>query len=138
MLREIRRDVPALGGMVRAARYRVLGGDGIDVGGALEAFRARGSVTVRRERNGRLKSWDLGEQILSLERTGADRLRLTLALGGGEASIRPDDVLTEIFGERAGDLDVIREDLLLDWGGRFLNPLLAATVAASDGKRAPG
>ncbi len=137
-LREIRRDVPALGGAVRAARYRVASGNGFDLGAALEAFRTRGRITVRRERNGKVKSWDLSEEILALERVGADRLRLTLALGGGEASIRPDDVLAEILGERACDMDVTREDLLLDWGGRFLNPLLAATAAESDVKRTAG
>ena len=135
-LREIRRDVPALGEAIRAARYLVTLANGLDAGQPLESFRRRGKVTVRRERKGIIKSWDLDEEILGLEREGDDRIRLTLALGGNEASIRPDDVLAEIFGEHGPDLDVTREDLLLNWGGRLLNPLLAAKVAF-DGERAP-
>jgi radical SAM family uncharacterized protein/radical SAM-linked protein len=137
-LREIRRDAPALSEGVRAARYRVASGNGLDLAGALEAFRSRGRVEVRRERNGKVRTWDLSREILALDLVGADHLRLTLALNGSEASIRPDEVLAEIFGENAGAMDLTREEILLDWYGRFLNPLLAATVAASDGQRTSG
>jgi radical SAM-linked protein len=135
-LREIRRDVPALGEAIRAARYLVAMANGLDAGQSVESFRRRGKVTVRREKKGLIKSWDLDEEILGLECFGDDRIRLTLALGGNEGSIRPDEVLAEIFGEHGPDLDVTREDLLLDWGGRLLNPLLAAKVAF-DVERAP-
>jgi radical SAM family uncharacterized protein/radical SAM-linked protein len=137
-VREIRRDVPALGEALRAARYRVVDGDGGGLDDALSAFRARGPVAVHRERGGKTRSWNLDDEILSLESSGDDRIRLTLALGGGEASVRPEDVLREIFGDRAGSLEVTREDILLDWRGKLLNPLLAATAAASDVRRTAG
>jgi radical SAM family uncharacterized protein/radical SAM-linked protein len=137
-LREVRRDAPALSGAVRAARYRVASGNGLDFAGALAAFRTRGRVVVRRERNGKTRIWDLSDEILALDLVGTDQVRLTLALCGGEASIRPDDVLAEIFGEHASTMDLTREEILLDWGGRLLNPLLAATAAASDVKRTTG
>ena len=38
-----------------------------------------------------------------------------------------------LFGDRAEELRVVREDLLVEWNGRRVNPILAA--AASDGQR---
>ncbi len=40
-----------------------------------------------------------------------------------------------LFGDAAEHLHVVREDLLVEWNGRRVNPLLAA--AASDGQRTP-
>lgn len=134
-LREIRRDAPALGEALRAARYRVVIGNGFDLDAALRAFRERGPVTLTREKGGRSRSFHLEREILELERAGEQEVRLTLALGGKDASVRPDEVLREIFGDRAQGMDVLREEVLLEWNGRFLNPLLAATVASLDAKR---
>ncbi len=137
-IREIPAAISALGEAVRAARYRVVTGNGLELPAAIEAFRARGEVTMSRERKGKITTWSLAREILDLTPTGRDTLRLTLALGGAGASVRPDEVLREIFDEHAARMQVCREDLLVDWNGRLLNPLLAATVAASDARRALG
>jgi hypothetical protein len=60
-----------------------------------------------------------------------DALRLTLALHGGEASLRPEEVLRAIFGERAVGMRLVREELLVDWNGRLINPMLAASASRS-------
>jgi radical SAM-linked protein len=134
-LQEIRRDVPALADAVRAARYRVLAGDGPEVDEQLAAFRARDRVTVVRERKGRTRTFEVKDEILELDR-GADDVRLTLALGGRDASVRPDEVLRAIFGDAASGMLVVREELLVDFEGRLVNPLLAARAAASHAHRA--
>ena len=41
------------------------------------------------------------------------------------------EVLTEIFGSGAHRLDLVREDLLVDWKGRLVNPMLAASASRS-------
>lgn len=136
-LREIRRDAPALADCARAARYRARAANGLDVAGAVEAFRARGARTVRREREGKVRTFDLDREILGLERTAASEIRFTLSLGGGGAAVRPDEVLREIFGEPAAEMDLTREELLLEWEGRLLNPILAAAAVARDAERPP-
>ena len=135
-IREIRRDVPALGQAVRAARYRVYTGNGLDLGQTLQEFRARLPLTVRCERKGRVRTFELDRELLRLEQLDRDALRMTLALGGGGASVRPEEVLREIFGERAACMQVIREELLVDWEGRLINPMIAATAASSHAERA--
>ncbi len=128
-IREIRLDAPSLSESIRAARYRVESAGGIDVPGAVASFRARGSVAVTRERKGRRLTFDLEREILDLEPIDADRLRVTLAINEGGSSVRPDEVVRELFGERAGRLALEREDLLVEVGGRRINPILAAAGA---------
>ena len=55
---------------------------------------------------------------------------MTLAMRHDGASVKPDEVLKEIFGETATALDVVREELLVDWKGRLVNPLLAASASS--------
>ncbi len=136
--RQVRRDLPALGQAVRAARYRVRPADGLELGPFVDAFRARGPVTVRRARKGREITLELERELLELEPLEDGSLRMLLALGGGGASVRPDEVLGEIFGQHAGALVVVREELLVDWNGRLVNPLLAASATASHAERAAG
>jgi radical SAM-linked protein len=131
-LARIRRDLPALTDAMRAARYRVHIEGRDDLGAALDAFRARRDVTVNRmKKSGRSHSFVLDDELLGLELLDDDSFRMTLALHGGEASIRPGEVLREIFGEASGGITLVREDLLVDWKGRLVDPMLAAS--ASDG-----
>ena len=127
-----------LGESVRAGRYLIRSGNGFDLEEDVRAFRARGPVELRRERNGTLRTFDLGAEILDLSAVAGDSVRLTLAMGGEGASVRPDEVAREIFGERASRARILREDLLVDWGGKLVNPMLAAIAQVPRGDRAAG
>ena len=135
-LREIRPDVPALGTQVRAARYRVDTGNGFDVAERIGSFRARGPITVRREKDGKVRALLLDDALVDLVPLDGEALRMTLAVGGEGASVRPDEVLREIFGEQALGMRMVREEMLVDWNGRLVNPLLAASASAADAERA--
>jgi radical SAM-linked protein len=137
-MREIGRSVPALGEAVRAARYRVHTGDGIDLEDRLGTFRARGTIEIRREKNGKRSVLQLDPALVGLSPKGGRTLTLTLALGGEGASVRPDEVLKEIFGADASRLRVVREDLFVEWDGKHVSPLLAASVTESHAERAAG
>jgi radical SAM-linked protein len=129
-LQEVRQETEALGNAVRAARYRVETGNGFDLAEPLERFRGRGSVTVRRERkDGRVTDFDLGRELLDLRQVGRESVRLTLAVRTNGACLRPDEVLHEIFGERSHGFRLVREDLLVDWHGRLVDPLIAAAAS---------
>jgi radical SAM family uncharacterized protein/radical SAM-linked protein len=132
-LRGIRRDLPALGDTIRAARYRVQA-EGRELAECLDAFRRRSPVTFRRERSGKSWSFDLEQEMLELVPLPDESLRFTLAVRSDGPSVRPEEALREIFGEGAQGLQLVREDLLVGWNGQLINPLLAA--AASDAHRA--
>jgi len=128
---EMRDDVPGLGDAVRAARYRVEGGDGAALTRVLEGFTGGGRVEVRRGgRRPHARSFELGEEILALERRDETSFLLTLAHHADRASLRPEEALGAIAGELAGGLRVVREDLLVNWNGRWVDPLLAAAAAS--------
>jgi radical SAM-linked protein len=135
-LESIGRNIPALGEAIRAARYRAQVPTEGDLATALEDFCARGPLTVRREKNGKVTTFDLGRELLDLEKVDGSTLRFTLAHHADGASVRPEEVLREIFGERSARIRLAREELLVDWKGRLINPLLAA--AASHAHRAVG
>jgi radical SAM-linked protein len=124
----IRRDVPSLGDSVRAARYRATVPGGTDPAAALEEFRSRPAVKVTRERSGSVRRFDLREEVLDLEAAGTDTVRFTLAVHPGKASVRPVELLAELFGPDAGEIPVVRESILAELGGRMVNPLLAASA----------
>jgi len=134
-LREIPRGLPALGEAIRAARYRVHTGNGFDLTAELESLHSRGPLSVERERKGKLQTFRLDREMIDCTPLDGDALRLTLALHGGEASVRPEEVLRAIFGERAHGMRLVREELLVDWNGRLINPMLAAS--ASRPRRSP-
>jgi radical SAM-linked protein len=134
-LKEIRRSVPALSDAVRAARYRVETANGFDLGAAVRSYTDRGPVVVTREKKGKIKKFDLGREVVELAAPAEDTLILTLALNPGNASVRPEEVLPEILGEASSDLRLTREELLVEWNGRLVNPLLAASAASSHVER---
>ena len=128
-IREIRRDVPTLGDAICAARYRTINGNGFDPARYVEEFRERSPVTVRREKNGKVRTFDLDDEMLELELADDKSVRMTLAVRNNGASVRPEEALREIFGERSEGMALMREELLVEWRGRMINPLLAAAVA---------
>jgi radical SAM-linked protein len=123
-VQEVDRGGPALGEAVRAARYRVesAGEPGLD--GAIVRFRSRSPVVIERQRNGKVHSFDLTRELLGLEAMGPQAARLTLSMATNGASVRPEEVLAEIFGEARSDLHVVREDLLVEWRGRLVGPMV--------------
>jgi radical SAM family uncharacterized protein/radical SAM-linked protein len=134
-LKEIRRSVPALSDAVRAARYRVETANGLDLRAAVRSYRERGPVVVTREKKGKIKKFDLNREVVELVTPADGTLILTLALNAGNASVRPEEVLPEIVGESSSRLRLTREELLVDWNGRLVNPLLAASAASSHVER---
>ena len=76
------------------------------------------------------------QELVNLDQVDPQSIRITLAIRNDGASLKLDEALRGILGQRADGCRVVREDLLVDWNGRLLNPLLAA--AASDVERAAG
>ena len=72
-------------------------------------------------------------ELSDLEQIDSAAIRFTLAIHSGTASLKPEEALRGLLGEHAARCRVTREDLLVEWNGRLLNPLLAA---ACDGERA--
>ena len=131
LVREIPRSAASLGDAIRAARYRVTPRDAQTLAETVAAFRERLPIEIRRDgKNGKTQSFDLADELLGLELTDGAHLSMTLAMRHDGASVKPDEVLKEIFGETATTLDVVREELLVDWKGRLVNPLLAATASS--------
>jgi len=133
--REIRRGTPALSEIVSAARYRVVDVEGAGASGALATFASDAPLAVVRERKGRTVAFDVRAEVLDLTAVDDATLRMTLAVRPGGASIKPSEVLHALFGERAGGLLVVREEVLAATGGRWINPFLAA-ASADHGERA--
>jgi len=123
-LREVERGGPALGEAVKAARYRVESSGRPDLEDAIVRFRARGPVVLQSQRNGKVHAFDLARDLLGLEEMSPQSARLTLSMTANGASLRPDEVLGEIFGEARADLHVVREDLLVEWGGHLVGPMV--------------
>jgi radical SAM family uncharacterized protein/radical SAM-linked protein len=129
VVRELRRSVPALTDGLRAARYRAHLGDGADAALLLERFGRRGNVRIEREtKKGALRVFRLEEELLDLQPADERVLRMTLALHSGGASVRPDEALRAIVGDGV-EYHLVREDLLVDWRGRLVDPLLAASAS---------
>ena len=63
---------------------------------------------------------------------------MTLAAGGEGASVRPDEVLTIMFGEAAKGIRLVREDLALASGDRLVDPMHADLAVAPVVERAAG
>jgi len=124
----IGRQVPALGEAIRAARYRVEPADSVDLNERIEAFNRRGPVTVRREFKGKVRSFEMTEELLELKPAAAGVARFTLAVRCNGASLRPEEALREIVGEDVASCRVVREELLVEWDGRLVNPILAAAA----------
>jgi len=133
-VRSLHRGAPKLGDTIRAARYRVNRVDPVELERGVERWNATAPITVEREgKNGKVRTFDLNRELETVEPTADGALRFTLAIHHNGASVRPGEALRGLFGERIAGLHVVREDLLVEWNGRRVNPILAA--AASDGQR---
>ena len=57
-----------------------------------------------------------------------DVMRTTFSARAFTDDPMPDEVLAEIFGDGASDLHLVREELLVNWRDRLVNPMLAASA----------
>jgi radical SAM-linked protein len=135
-LREVGRGEPAISDAVRAARYRLRLPAGSVAGRLVEVFKARGEVSISRERKGKIRTFRLDREILELEAETDDLIRFVLALRRQGGSVSPGEAVREILGGDAPGAEIVREELLVEWGERLVNPMLAAGTAAADVERA--
>jgi radical SAM-linked protein len=135
-LREIDRGEPAISEAVRAARYRLRVPAGSESGRLVDAFKARGEVSISRERKGKVRTFRLDREILELEAETDELIRFALALRQQGGSVSPGEAVREILGDDTLGAEIVREDLLVECGGKLVNPLLAAATAAADVERA--
>ncbi len=130
-LQPIGPGVATIAESVRAARFRARLGSCVDAPRAVDALRARGSVEVRRTtRDGDTRTFDLAAELLELRALGSDTVGMTLVLRPSGASVRPEEVLRALVDGDAARMAIVREELLVGWGGHLVGPMLAA--AASD------
>ena len=133
-IRSLHRGAPKLGDTIRAARYRVNHLAPADLERGIERFNSVSPITVERPgKNGKTRTFDLCRELETVEPIDGDALRFTLAIHHDGASVRPEEAVRGLLGDRIEDLRLVREDLLVEWNGRRVNPILAA--AASDGQR---
>jgi hypothetical protein len=64
--------------------------------------------------------------------------RMALGAGGDGASVRPDEVLTVVYGDAAKAIRLVRLDLAVLWGDRLVSPMLADKAAVAVVERAAG
>ena len=102
--------------------------NGTDLTLAVAGFESRRPVIVERiKKNGKRQEFDLDREILELEPVASRELRLTLAVRGNQPSVRPEEVLRAILGDGVATTRVVREELLVEWNRRLVNPILAAS-----------
>jgi radical SAM family uncharacterized protein/radical SAM-linked protein len=122
-LRAIEPGEAALSDAVRAARYRVHTVNGADTRALVDRFRERGAVRISRESKGKTTTFDLGLELLDLEADLPGSFRFISAMRSQGGSLRPDEVAAEILGPSATGARLVREDLLVERGGRLVSPL---------------
>jgi len=137
-LREMGPDAPGLSESVRAARYLARLPEGLPPSAAIATFAARDTLAAAREKNGKTVSFPLSTWLLDVAAVDAASFRMTLGAGGDGASIRPDDVLSIMYGDAAKEIRLIREDLEVLAGERMVNPMLADAVEVRVVERAAG
>ena len=135
-LREARRDLPALAQASRAARYRIRVPETVAVDTAMGRLRSGDFEPVLRERKGRTTTFDVANEILEYEKSTDRSLIVTLRLNPKGSSIRPEEVVRALFDVDPIRTEITREELLVDWQGRLVTPLIAAGAAASRAEHA--
>ena len=131
-VREIARSVPALSEAISAARYRVDLPQGADsVREQVDHLLSRRDIKVRRARGGRETVLDLHRELLGIVPGETGNLQFTLAVNREGASLRPEELLKELFRDGT-QARLTREELLVEAGGKSVNPMLAASVAGHE------
>jgi hypothetical protein len=95
-------------------------------------------LSVSREKNGKTVTFPLRVWLLDVAPADATSVRMTLGTGGDGASVRPDEVLSVMYGDAAKTIRLVREDLAVLWGGRLVSPMIADSAAVPVVERAAG
>jgi radical SAM family uncharacterized protein/radical SAM-linked protein len=135
-------DEPALSQAIRAIHYRVRLPEGApDAPERVAAFAARPEAAVLRQREGKKPvRIDLKAALSGLVAEGPSDLGFTLRAGEAEATARPAELLTALFGEewaRPGIARLVRESVVFGTPARR-EVQLAAPQAAVAPARPPG
>ncbi len=131
-------DAPALTEAIRAARYVVHLPAGADSGPIEAAFASREGLAVTRDKNGKSVTFPLQSWLLAVEPLGVRAFRMTVGVGGDGASVRPDEILTLVYGDAAKKARLVREDLAVLQDGIYVNPMLARRETVPVAGRAAG
>ena len=137
-LAEIAADAPGLSESIRASRYLVRLPSGLTSSRAEEAFAGRDGLTATREKNGKRSAFPLRDWLLDVAPLDAASFRMTLSAGGDGASVRPDEVLAVMYGDEAGAIRLVREDLAMLCDGRLVSPMAGESVLVPVDERAAG
>jgi len=137
-LREIDIDALGLSEAVRGARYLAKLPVGFSPTRALASFAQRDGLSAVRTKDGKTVTFPLREWLLEVVPIDERSFRMVLGTGGAGASVRPDEVLTVMFGEAARGIRLVREDLSVLCGDRLVNPMLIDPRVVTVAQRAAG
>jgi radical SAM family uncharacterized protein/radical SAM-linked protein len=137
-LRGVAIDAPGLSESVRAAHYLVRLPDGLTSARAEETFAARDGLSAARRKDGKTVSFPLQVWLHDIVKVDDGSFRMALGAGGDGASVRPEEVLTVVYGEAAKAIRLARLDLEVLWGDRLVSPMLADRAAVPVVERAAG
>jgi radical SAM family uncharacterized protein/radical SAM-linked protein len=137
-LREMPADTPGLSESIRAAHYLARLPRELSPSRAVSTFSARAGQVVAREKNGKVVHFPLRDWLLAVVEVDAASFRMSLGVGGEGASVRPEEVLTIMFGDAAKRIRLVREDLAIPRGDRLVSPMLADLAAVPFVDRAAG
>jgi radical SAM-linked protein len=137
-LRDVASDAPGLSESVRAAHYLARLPEGLSSSLALATFAARDGQSVVRRKDGKTVAFPLHVWMLDVVKVDETSFRMVLGAGGDGASVRPDEILTVIFGDAAKEIRLVRLDLAVLWGDRLVGPMLADRAAVPVVERAAG
>jgi hypothetical protein len=131
-------DAPGLSESVRAAHYLARLPDGLSPGRAEEIFAERDGQSVVRRKDGKTVAFPLQVWLHDIVRVDESSFRMALGAGGDGASVRPDEVLTVVYGDAAKTIRLVRLDLAVLWGDQLVSPMLADRAADAVVERAAG
>jgi radical SAM-linked protein len=137
-LRGVAIDAPGLSESVRAAHYLVRLPDGLTSARAVETFAARDGLSAARRKDGKTVSFPLQVWLRDVVKVDEGSFRMALGAGGDGASVRPEEVLTVVYGDAAKAIRLARLDLEVLWGDRLVSPMLADRAAVPVVERAAG
>ena len=137
-LREMGAEAPGLSESVRAARYLARLPEGLAPSRATEAYAARADLAATREKNGKTVTFPLRDWLLDVAEVDALSFRMTLGTGGEGASVRPDEVLSLMYGEASKQVRLLREDLAVMRGEQLVSPMLVDRATVPVAERAAG
>jgi radical SAM family uncharacterized protein/radical SAM-linked protein len=137
-LREMETAASGLSESVRAARYLVRLPEGLEPSKATATFAARADLAATREKNGKTVTFPLRDWLIDVAEVDASSFRMTLGTGGDGASVRPDEILSLMYGEASKQVRLLREDLAVMSGEQLVSPMHVDRATVPVAERAAG